>query len=62
MTEMFAYTLSGILLYFASDWILIRLEQYRGRQFRERNLVYFAIILALALISFALVRVFMPNA
>lgn len=42
----------GIGLYFVSDWILDRLEVSRGERFKHRSIVFFAIILVLAFISF----------
>ena len=62
MTEMLAYTIVGIVLYFASDWILKFLEQRAGKQFDDRNLVFFGIILLLALSSFAILRLILPVA
>ena len=56
MIEMFIYTLVGIILYFASDWILLQMEKAAGRQFENRSLIYFVIILFLALTSFTVIR------
>ncbi len=56
MVEMMAYTLAGIALYFASDWILLQIENSAGRRFENRNLLFFVIILILALSSFAVIR------
>lgn len=56
MTAMMIYTLVGIILYFASDWILLQIEHAAGRQFENRNLIFFVIILTLALVSFAVIR------
>lgn len=50
--EIIIYTLLGIGLYFASDWILNRLEVSRGERFKNRNIIFFLIILALAFIAF----------
>lgn len=47
------YTLAAIILYFLSDWILVKIEQQRGRQFeQQRSLVFLIIIMVLALGSF----------
>ncbi|MBL1143083.1 MAG: hypothetical protein HND53_13735 [Proteobacteria bacterium] len=56
MIELVAYTLAGIILYFGSDWILVQIENAAGRQFENRSLIFFAIILILALSSFAVIR------
>ncbi len=50
--EIIYYTLIGIGLYFASDWILDRLEVSRGARFKNRSIVFFLIILVLAFLSF----------
>ena len=60
MTEMLIYTAAGIVLYFAADWILQKMEQQAGRAFENRNLVFFVIILFLALLSFTLLRLNLP--
>jgi len=53
------YTLTGILLYVAADWILRRLEARAGRVFEGRSLIFFGILLALALVAFAGIRSFL---
>jgi len=53
--EIVYYTLTGIALYFVSDWLLDRIEQARGARFQNRSVVFFAIILVLALVSFQLI-------
>lgn len=51
--EIVWFTLVAIGLYFFSDWLLDFIERTRGRRFEEsRPLVFFAIILPLALASF----------
>lgn len=60
MTEMLMYSVAGIALYFASDWILQKMEQQAGQAFDNRNLVFFVIILFLALVSFTLLRLVLP--
>jgi len=53
--EIVYFTLVGIGLYFLSDWILDRIETVRGRRLENRSLVFFVIILVLALISFQII-------
>lgn len=53
---MLLYTLTGIVLYVAADWILARLEARAGRQFEHRSLVFFVLLLSMALVSFAIIR------
>ena len=53
--EIVYFTLAGIGLYFVSDWILDRIEISRGRPFENRSVIFFAIILVLAVVSFQLI-------
>ena len=48
------FTLVAALLYLFSDWVLQRVEVAAGRRFEHRSLIFFAILLTLALISFSL--------
>ncbi len=50
------FTLAAIVLYFVSDWLLNRLEVSLGRRLENRSLVFFGILLTLALTSFAAIR------
>ncbi|MCK5480572.1 MAG: hypothetical protein KAJ06_05475 [Gammaproteobacteria bacterium] len=54
--EILYFTLAAIFLYVAADWIVKRLEIAAGRRFEYRSLIFFAILLVMALTSFALVR------
>jgi hypothetical protein len=49
--EILYYTLTAIVLYFVSDWLLDRIEALAGRRLPNRSLVFFAIILALAMLA-----------
>jgi len=48
------FTLVAALLYLFSDWVLQRVEVAVGRRFEHRSLIFFAILLLLALGSFSL--------
>ena len=61
MINLIAYTLAGIILYFGSEWILAQIENAAGRKFDNRNLIFFVIILILALSSFAAIRLLVPE-
>ncbi|KPJ79425.1 MAG: hypothetical protein AMJ58_11950 [Gammaproteobacteria bacterium SG8_30] len=50
------YTLTGIILYVAADWLLRRLEERAGRVFGNRTLIFFGILLSMALVAFAIIR------
>jgi predicted PurR-regulated permease PerM len=54
--EMLYFTLAAIFLYVAADWILNRFEKAAGKRFEYRSLIFFAILLVMALTSFTLVR------
>ncbi|HKJ52150.1 MAG TPA: hypothetical protein VKB27_11640 [Gammaproteobacteria bacterium] len=53
------YTLAGVLLYFLSDWILVRVEAWRGAAFEQRSLIFFVVILVLALTSFKAIELWL---
>jgi len=50
------FTIVAIGLYFGADWLLDRIESARGKRFDNRQVVFFAIILPLALATFWLIR------
>lgn len=54
--EILYFTLAAILLYMAADWILNRIETAAGRRFEYRSLIFFVILLLMAVSSFALLR------
>jgi DMSO/TMAO reductase YedYZ heme-binding membrane subunit len=54
--EMLYFTLAAVLLYLGADWILNRIEVMVDRRFEYRSIIFFAILLVMALSSFALIR------
>jgi MFS family permease len=56
MMEAVYFTLAAIGLYIFSDWLLDRIEIMFGRRFEYRSLIFFAILLSLAMGSFALIQ------
>lgn len=60
--EIVAYTVVAIVLYFVSDMIVDRIEHKVGRRLEYRTVLFFGIILALALVLFALIQTFGPSA
>ena len=58
MLDFVAYTVAGLVLYFVSDWLLNQIEIRRGARFENRSLVFFAIIMVLALGLFELIKRF----
>jgi hypothetical protein len=52
--EIVYFTVAGIVLYLFSDWLLDRIESARGQRFEHRSVVFFIIILSLAVLTFQL--------
>jgi hypothetical protein len=50
------FTLIAVALYFGADRLLDYIERRRGARFENRQVVFFAIILPLALAAFWLMR------
>jgi hypothetical protein len=50
------FTVVGAMLYLLADRLLEAAERYAGRRFEQRSLVFFALLLGMALASFALIR------
>jgi hypothetical protein len=55
MMQMVYFALVAIGLYFVADWLLDRIERARGERFKNRQIMFFGIILLLALITFQLI-------
>ena len=55
------FTLVAIGLYLVANWILERIEVAAGRRFEHRSLIFFALLLTLALTTFALIRHYTGN-
>ncbi|MBK8907048.1 MAG: hypothetical protein IPM60_03850 [Rhodospirillales bacterium] len=47
---------AGVVLYLIADRLLDLIERYRGARFEQRTLVFFAILLVLALVTFPILR------
>ena len=58
MNEILIFTLNAIVMYFVADWIVRRIEMRRGEVLKQRQAVFFVIILVLCLVSFQLLRAF----
>jgi hypothetical protein len=56
------FTIVAIILYFAADWLLERMEIAAGKRLEHRSLIFFAILLTLALSSFTLIQHFIGSA
>ncbi|RLA14106.1 MAG: hypothetical protein DRQ59_03860 [Gammaproteobacteria bacterium] len=53
------FTITAIFLYLASDMILTKIEAKRGKPLPNRSVIFFAIILVLAVVSFQMIEHFM---
>ena len=54
--EIVVFTLNAIVIYGLSDWIVRTIERRRGEVLKNRQVVFFVIILVLALVSFELLQ------
>lgn len=50
------YTITAVILYLVSDWILNLIERRVGKRLEYRSLVFFVIIAVLAVSSFSLIE------
>lgn len=55
------FTLAAALLYLVSNWIVDRVEVAMGRRLEYRSLLFFVILMSLALSSFYLIRIYTGN-
>lgn len=55
------FTVTGILLYLLADRLLVLIERRAGRVFEHRTLLFFVLLLSLALVTFAAIRRFLPG-
>jgi hypothetical protein len=58
--EMLLFTALAVVLYLVADRALNALELRAGRRFEYRSLIFFAILLALAIAVFSAVQRFAP--
>jgi len=50
------YTVTGVVLYLFADRILRLLEARAGRLFEHRTLIFFMLLLSMALVNFGAIR------
>ena len=55
------FTVLAIVLYLVADRLLVALEMRAGRRFEYRSLIFFAILLVLAVLAFAAVQRLAPG-
>lgn len=56
MSELVLFTLNAIVIYLVSDWLVRLIEKRRGAVIKQRQIIFFAIFLVLALASFRLMK------
>ena len=62
MIDLVLFTLNAIVIYLVADWLVRVIERRRGEVLKQRQVVFFAIFLVLALVSFQLLRNFLSAA
>ena len=56
MMESVYFILVGVVLYFVADRVLDFIERRRGARFEQRSVVFFVILLVLAVASFYVIQ------
>jgi len=59
--EIVLFTLNAIVIYLVSDWIVRLIETRRGEALKQRQIVFFAIFLVLALLTFRILQNLLAN-
>ena len=54
--EMLTFLAVAVILYFAADRLLDRIEQARGARFEHRSVIFFFILLSAAVVVFWLIE------
>lgn len=54
--QIVVFTLNAIVIYFLADWIVRMIEARRGEELKQRQVIFFAVFLVLALASFQLLQ------
>ena len=52
MMEIVVFTLNAIVIYLLADWIIRLIEKKKGDALKNRQVIFFLVFFALALISF----------
>jgi len=61
MIDILLFTLNVIIIYLLADWIIRTLEKRKGQVLKNRQIVFFVVFLALALISFNLLPMLLTS-
>jgi len=57
LIEILLFTLVAIVIYLVSDWIIRMIEARRGEVLKNRQVIFFAIFLVIAMVSFRMLRI-----
>ena len=57
LMEILLFTLVAIVIYLVSDRIIRMIEARRGEALKQRQVIFFAVFLVLALVSFRVLRI-----
>ena len=49
------FTITAVFLYLFSDWLLNKIEAYNGKRLEYRSVIFFVIIMVLAVGSFSII-------
>lgn len=56
MMEILVFTLNAIVIYLFADWIIRVIEKKKGEVLKQRQAIFFVVFLALALVSFNVLK------
>ena len=56
MSEIILFTLNAVVIYLVADWLVRLIEKRRGAVMKQRQVVFFFIILVLAMVSFQVLQ------
>jgi hypothetical protein len=59
--EILLFTLNAIIIYLLADWVIRTLEKRKGQALKNRQIYFFVVFLALALISFNLLPMLLTS-
>jgi len=59
--EILLFTLNAIIIYLLADWVIRTLEKRKGQVLKNRQIIFFGVFLALALISFNLLPMLLTS-
>ena len=61
MMEIVVFTLNAIVVYLLTDWIIRVMERKKGGVLKNRQIIFFAVFLSLALITFNVLKTLLTS-